>query len=102
MKATAYTHIYIGKFLLLKYFRSYRQLRIVNARKFFAQRIIRTTGFCIRAHVDGSSTAGLPDHRRSLSQSVPIAAANREVMEATKETTKETGGPRKKRGPYKK
>ena len=44
--------------------------------------------------VDGVSTAGLPDHRRSLSQSVPsraIAAANREVMEATRET----GGQRK-------
>ena len=46
-------------------------------------------------------TAGLPGHGRSLSQCVPsraIAAANREVMEATRET----GGPTKKRGPYKK
>ena len=39
----------------------------------------------VRARVNGSSTAGPPDHRRSLSQSVPsraIAAANQEVMEA--------------------
>ena len=49
----------------------------------------------MRSRVDGSSTAGLPDHRRSLSQSVPsraIAAANREVMEVIREI----GGPRKK------
>ena len=101
LQGVLYTHVCMyntvdQEISLLKYFRSYCQLRIFNAQILLHNEKLGT--FCIRAALMALLRLDcriIEDCSHNLCLFRAIAAANREVMEATRET----GGPRKKRGP---